>query len=114
MSQKKLTRVLIMAGGTGGHVFPGIAVANYLRAQGVEVHWLGTAEGLEAKIVPQANIPLHVIKIGGLRGKGFKTLLQAPTKLGTAVYQAYKIIKQLQPDVVIVMDGFARSPGSSA
>ncbi len=74
-----------MAGGTGGHVFPGLAVARYLRENGIDVHWLGTKQGLEARLVPEANIPFHVITINGLRGKGIKALFSAPLKICTAI-----------------------------
>ncbi|HVY53531.1 MAG TPA: glycosyltransferase, partial [Gammaproteobacteria bacterium] len=83
-----LKRVLIMAGGTGGHVFPGLALAKYLQEQNVEVHWLGTRQGLEARLVSQSNIPLHFITINGLRGKGIFTLLKAPFKIIAAIFQS--------------------------
>jgi UDP-N-acetylglucosamine--N-acetylmuramyl-(pentapeptide) pyrophosphoryl-undecaprenol N-acetylglucosamine transferase len=110
----KLKIVLVMAGGTGGHVFPGLAVANRLREQGVQVHWLGTQKGLEARVVPEANIPFHTISIGGLRGKGIKDLILAPYKLLFAVIQASRLIRQIQPDVVIGMGGFVSGPGGIA
>jgi len=109
-----LKRVLIMAGGTGGHVFPGLAIANYLREQNVEVHWLGTHQGLEARVVPAANIPLHFISITGLRGKGLKSLLHAPIKITQAIRQSRRILKQIQPDVVIGLGGFVSGPGGIA
>ncbi len=111
---KVLQRVLIMAGGTGGHVFPGLALANYLRDQGIEVHWLGTQRGLEAQCVPSAGITFHVIKIGGLRGKNFKTLLLAPFKILTALYQSCRILYRIQPNMVIGMGGFVSGPGGVA
>lgn len=114
MKKKALKRVLIMAGGTGGHIFPGLAVASYLRENGVEVHWLGTSQGLESRLVSEANIPLHLITIGGLRGKGIKTLLTAPFKITAAVMQSRRIIKEINPDVVIGMGGFASGPGGLA
>lgn len=113
-SGKQLKRVLIMAGGTGGHVFPGLAVARYLREQGVDVHWLGTKQGLEARVVPEANIPLHLITIGGLRGKGIKTLLSAPFQMTRALLQSLRLIRSIQPDAVIGMGGFASGPGGLA
>lgn len=109
-----LQRVLIMAGGTGGHVFPGLAVANYLRDQGVEVHWLGTAHGLEAKVVPAANFPLHFISIAGVRGKNIYKQLLAPMRLLIALLQALKILRRFKPTVVIGMGGFASGPGGIA
>ncbi|SRR5579883_39989 len=110
----KLRSVLIMAGGTGGHVFPGLAVAKKLREQGVEVNWLGTQKGLEAKLVPNAGIPLHFISISGLRGKKLKNLLLAPFTLTLAIFQAIKIIHRLKPDVVLGMGGFVSGPGGIA
>lgn len=114
MNSTKLKRVLIMAGGTGGHVFPGLAVANYMRDNGIEVHWLGTAQGLEARLVPEANFPLHTISVGGLRGKGIKPLLVAPFKVTSAIMQSRRVIKDINPDVVIGMGGFASGPGGIA
>jgi UDP-N-acetylglucosamine--N-acetylmuramyl-(pentapeptide) pyrophosphoryl-undecaprenol N-acetylglucosamine transferase len=109
-----LQRVLIMAGGTGGHVFPGLALADYLRQQGIEVHWLGTHQGLESRLVPQAGIPLHIISIGGVRGKSVLTLLKAPFRILLAIYQALRILLRLKPNVVIGMGGFASGPGGIA
>jgi len=111
---KSLQRVLIMAGGTGGHIFPGLAIAHYLREQGLDVHWLGTTQGMEARLVPEANFPLHMIDIGGLRGKGIKTLLTAPLKITAAVWQALKVMKTVKPDVVIGLGGFVSGPGGIA
>jgi UDP-N-acetylglucosamine--N-acetylmuramyl-(pentapeptide) pyrophosphoryl-undecaprenol N-acetylglucosamine transferase len=110
----KLRNVLIMAGGTGGHVFPGLAVAKRLRQAGVEVNWLGTEKGLESKLVPEANIPIHFISISGLRGKGIKDLFLAPGKLMYAIYQSIKIIQRLKPDVIIGLGGFVSGPGGIA
>lgn len=110
----KLKRVLIMAGGTGGHVFPGLAVAKRLQAEGIEVDWLGTREGLEAKLVPEAGIPLHFITIRGVRGKGMKNLLLAPMRLCIAIKQAVHLIRKLKPDVLLGMGGFVSGPGGIA
>lgn len=111
---KELKCVLIMAGGTGGHVFPGLALAHYLRERGVAVHWLGTPQGLESRLVPEANIPMHLISISGLRGKGVKALLSAPYKIARAVLQSLRIMKEVKPDVVIGMGGFVSGPGGMA
>ncbi|OGT35111.1 MAG: undecaprenyldiphospho-muramoylpentapeptide beta-N-acetylglucosaminyltransferase [Gammaproteobacteria bacterium RIFCSPHIGHO2_12_FULL_37_14] len=107
-------RVLIMAGGTGGHVFPGLALAHYLRTKEIEIHWLGTQQGVESQLVPEAGITLHCISIGGLRGKGMMTLLQAPFKLLIALFQSCRILYQVKPDVVIGFGGFASGPGGLA
>ncbi len=109
-----LKRILIMAGGTGGHVFPGLALAQYCREQGVDVHWLGTELGLEARLVPAANIPLHLIQIKGLRGKGWMTRLLAPFAILRALWQSLRIIRQVKPDVVMGMGGFVSGPGGLA
>jgi UDP-N-acetylglucosamine--N-acetylmuramyl-(pentapeptide) pyrophosphoryl-undecaprenol N-acetylglucosamine transferase len=106
--------VLIAAGGTGGHVFPGIAVAKELSAKGINVVWLGTIKGLEAKVVPQANISFYPISIQGLRGKGKLSLLTAPFKLFFALYQAIKIIRQTKADSVLGMGGYVSGPAGLA
>ena len=81
-------RLLVMAGGTGGHIFPGLAVAQELRARGWNVHWLGAPGSMESRIVPPQGFALETIEFGGVRGKGVKTLLQLPFKLAKAFSQA--------------------------
>ncbi|MAZ90223.1 MAG: undecaprenyldiphospho-muramoylpentapeptide beta-N-acetylglucosaminyltransferase [Cellvibrionaceae bacterium] len=110
----KAMKVVIMAGGTGGHVFPALAVAEELRARGAEISWLGTARGIEAELVPAADIPLHCLTIEGVRGKGLSALIKAPWLLLTAVWQARKILKQEQVDAVLGLGGFASGPGGVA
>jgi UDP-N-acetylglucosamine--N-acetylmuramyl-(pentapeptide) pyrophosphoryl-undecaprenol N-acetylglucosamine transferase len=107
-------RVLVMAGGTGGHVFPALAVAESLRSRGVEVVWIGTRLGLEARIVPQAGFPVEWIEIGGLRGKALATRLGAPVNIGVAITQALRIMLRLRPNVVLGMGGYATGPGGVA
>jgi UDP-N-acetylglucosamine--N-acetylmuramyl-(pentapeptide) pyrophosphoryl-undecaprenol N-acetylglucosamine transferase len=104
-------RILIMAGGTGGHVFPALAVARELRAEGAEVLWLGTRSGLEAEIVPRAGFVLATIAIGGLRGKGALQWLLLPFRLVRAMLQALRILLQFRPMAVLGMGGFAAGPG---
>lgn len=106
--------IVIMAGGTGGHVFPALAVAEELRQQGVRLSWLGTARGIEAELVPAADIPLHCLTIEGVRGKGWATKLKAPFLLLSAVWQARKILRQEQADAVLGLGGFASGPGGVA
>tara|TARA_R110001583_G_scaffold173287_1_gene327225 strand:+ start:68801 stop:69886 length:1086 start_codon:yes stop_codon:yes gene_type:complete len=108
------TRVLIMAGGTGGHVFPALAVADELRSKNCDVYWMGTENGIEEKLVPAAGYPLTFIHVKGLRGNGLMGWLLAPFKLVKAVYEALKAIKQIKPDVVLGMGGFASGPGGLA
>ncbi|MDS4026860.1 MAG: undecaprenyldiphospho-muramoylpentapeptide beta-N-acetylglucosaminyltransferase [Candidatus Contendobacter sp.] len=103
--------VLVMAGGTGGHVFPALAVAERLRARGVAVMWMGTRNGLEATLVPKAGIPMEWIEVSGLRGKGLGRKLRTPLMLGRAFRQAGSILRRLQPPVVLGMGGFASGPG---
>lgn len=107
-------RVLMMAGGTGGHVFPALAVADALRARGAQIEWLGTARGIETRLVPAANIPLHFIRVEGVRGRGLMGLLKAPFLIVYALWQALDVIRQTQPDLVIGFGGFASGPGGVA
>ena len=111
MRQPANSRVLIMAGGTGGHVFPALAVARELSAQGVAVSWLGTQRGLESRVVPAAGYPLETMRVSGLRGKGMLRLLFAPFMLVIAVMQALAILLRLRPHAVLGMGGFASGPG---
>lgn len=103
--------VLIMAGGTGGHVFPALAVAERLRVHGATVTWMGTRRGLEAILVPKAGIPMEWIGVAGLRGKGLRQRLLMPIMLGRALWQAGAILRRLRPTVVLGMGGFASGPG---
>jgi UDP-N-acetylglucosamine--N-acetylmuramyl-(pentapeptide) pyrophosphoryl-undecaprenol N-acetylglucosamine transferase len=107
-------RLLVMAGGTGGHVFPGLAVACELAVQNWEIHWLGTSGRMEAQIVPQAGYPISFIDVVGVRNNGIVTLLLSPFKIIKATIQAHRVIKKFQPDVVIGMGGFASGPGGVA
>lgn len=103
--------VLIMAGGTGGHVYPALAVAKMLQAQSVPVVWMGTRKGLEARVIPANNIAIEWLSIGGLRGKGKLTLLLAPFKLLLACWQALLILRRVKPRCVLGMGGFVSGPG---
>lgn len=103
-----------MAGGTGGHVFPALAVAERLMSQGWNIHWLGTRAGLEASIVPKAKIPIHYISVKGLRKNGILGWCLAPLRLLTALFQSLSIIHKLKPNVVLGMGGFISGPGGLA
>ena len=103
--------VLIMAGGTGGHVFPALAVAAELSARGIAVSWLGTQRGLESRVVPAAGYPLETMRVSGLRGKGLLRMLFAPFMLMVALLQALIIQLRLRPRAVLGMGGFAAGPG---
>ncbi|ALS99657.1 undecaprenyldiphospho-muramoylpentapeptide beta-N-acetylglucosaminyltransferase [Lacimicrobium alkaliphilum] len=106
--------LMIMAGGTGGHIFPGLAVADYLRGLGWRIHWLGTAARLEADLVPRAGYPIAYLSVQGVRGNGMLRLLAAPFQILRAVWQARKALRQCQPDLVLGMGGFASGPGGVA
>jgi UDP-N-acetylglucosamine--N-acetylmuramyl-(pentapeptide) pyrophosphoryl-undecaprenol N-acetylglucosamine transferase len=106
--------VMIMAGGTGGHVFPALAVAHELRALGHEIVWMGAPDSFEARTVVPQGFELETIDVRGLRGKGWKTLLGAPLLIWKAVSQARGIIRRRRPDVVLGMGGFASGPGGLA
>ena len=106
--------VLIMAGGTGGHVFPALALARVLRARAWNVVWLGTRRGLEARIVPAERIPIEWLSIGGLRGKGVLTWLLAPLRLTRALIEALGVMRRQRPHVVVGLGGFVSGPGGVA
>lgn len=110
----KSKKLLVMAGGTGGHVFPAIAVAQTLQQQGWEICWLGTKDRMEAKLVPEHGIPIRFIQISGLRGKGIKALLNAPFAILRAIFQAKKIIQEEKPNAVLGMGGYVSGPGGVA
>ena len=106
--------VLIMAGGTGGHIFPGLAVAEVLRGRGIPVLWLGAAGGLEARLVPAHGIQMHAVKVGGLRGKGWRTRLAAPFMLARAVFEAWHVLRRVRPRSVLSLGGYVAGPGGLA
>ncbi|HSG61116.1 MAG TPA: undecaprenyldiphospho-muramoylpentapeptide beta-N-acetylglucosaminyltransferase [Pseudomonadales bacterium] len=106
--------IVIMAGGTGGHVFPALSTAEILRAAGFQIHWLGTARGIEAKLVPAAGIDISYLSIRGVRGKGVVGWLTAPFKVMRAVHESIAVLKSLNPVCVLGMGGFAAAPGGMA
>ena len=107
-------KVMIMAGGTGGHVFPALAVADELRAADVGVSWLGTRAGIEAELVPANGIKLNYLDIEGIRGRGLLALLKAPLLLWRSIRQSLSVLSEYQPQVVLGMGGFASGPGAVA
>ena len=109
-----MTNIMIMAGGTGGHVFPALAVAEVLKQRGANVEWMGTAKGIEARLVPEAGYPLNFISVQGLRGNGLIGWLMAPFKLIKAVSEAMVALKRHQADMVLGLGGFASGPGGVA
>ncbi|MDT8427718.1 MAG: undecaprenyldiphospho-muramoylpentapeptide beta-N-acetylglucosaminyltransferase [Pseudomonadales bacterium] len=106
--------VLIMAGGTGGHIFPALCVADYLRERGYHIEWLGTSRGLEVSVLQETGIPLHFLTASGLRGKGILKLLMAPLMILRASWQALRLLQQIKPCCVLGMGGYVTGPGGVA
>ncbi|BEI34640.1 undecaprenyldiphospho-muramoylpentapeptide beta-N-acetylglucosaminyltransferase [Polynucleobacter sp. HIN6] len=103
--------ILVMAGGTGGHIFPGLAVAECLRKQGWSVSWMGNPSGMEYRLVPAKGFIFEGVQFGGLRGKGILTKLLMPFRLVRAMMQSWKILRRLKPSVVLGMGGYITFPG---
>lgn len=101
---------LIMAGGTGGHIFPGLALAKALRARGWRVHWLGAPNSMESRIVPTHGFPLELVDFSGVRGKGLGTLLALPWRLLRACVQSIKVLRRVNPDVLVGLGGYITLP----
>jgi UDP-N-acetylglucosamine--N-acetylmuramyl-(pentapeptide) pyrophosphoryl-undecaprenol N-acetylglucosamine transferase len=106
--------IVIMAGGTGGHVFPGLALASALQARGAQVHWLGSKQSFESKLIPEKGLSFHGVNISGWRGKGWRQLLLAPFQLMRALWQAMRILRQCNARAAISFGGFAAGPGGLA
>ena len=106
--------IMIMAGGTGGHVFPGLAVADELKARDCDVVWLGTHRGLEARLVPQHGIEIEWITIAGVRGRGVLAWISAPFQIVGAVFEALRALRRRKPSAVLGMGGFVAGPGGLA
>lgn len=102
--------LMVMAGGTGGHVFPGLAVAHWMQARGWRVVWLGNAAGMEATLVPKHGIAMEYVRFGGVRGKGLKTKLMLPVNLLRACSQSLRALRTVKPDVVLGMGGYITFP----
>lgn len=102
---------LVMAGGTGGHIFPGLAVAEALREAGWRVHWLGAPDSMESQLVPPRGFAFEMVAFGGVRGKGLATLAFLPLKLLRAFWQSLQVVRRVQPDVVLGLGGYITFPG---
>lgn len=107
-------KLMVMAGGTGGHVFPGLAVAEHLQQQGWQIDWLGTSDRMESRLVPEHGFPIHFIDIAGVRGNGLLRLLKAPFMIIHAIWQAISVFRKTRPNVVLGMGGYASGPGGIA
>ena len=106
--------LLIMAAGTGGHIMPGLAVAEAMRMRGWQVHWLGTRNGMENRLVPPRNVPMTTLDFAGMRGKGWRHTLMGACKLVTATLGAWRLMGRLQPRVILGMGGYVTVPGGWA
>lgn len=111
MKQEAQKPIVVMAGGTGGHVFPALAVAECLRLKGETIVWFGTRSGIEARVVPAADFPIQWLSVQGLRGKGLAALILAPFRLIRASWQALVALIRLRPKAVLGMGGFVSGPG---
>lgn len=111
---KAVKSVVVMAGGTGGHVFPALAVADALRAKGIQVSWLGTRQGIEAELVPARQFPITYLEVSGVRGQGVVRLLTAPFKLLVSTIKAMAMLRAVKADVVIGLGGYVTGPGGVA
>jgi UDP-N-acetylglucosamine--N-acetylmuramyl-(pentapeptide) pyrophosphoryl-undecaprenol N-acetylglucosamine transferase len=103
--------VMIMAGGTGGHLFPALAVAQWLNTQGCRITWLGSARSMESRLIPDYGIALELIEVRGIRGVGLKRRLLAPFEIGRALWQALMVLRRTRPNLVLGMGGFVTGPG---
>ncbi len=113
-SANALGTVLIMAAGTGGHIYPALSIARNLHARGYRTEWLGTTRGLEVDVLRDSDIPLHFIDVKGLRGKGLKSALQAPFMIASSVWQSLRVLRQVKPCCVLGMGGYVTGPGGVA
>ncbi len=102
---------LVMAGGTGGHIFPGLAVAEALRARGWRVHWLGAPGSMESQLVPPRGFPLETINFGGVRGKGAKAWAFLPLRILHSFWQSIQVLRRVRPQVVVGLGGYITFPG---
>jgi UDP-N-acetylglucosamine--N-acetylmuramyl-(pentapeptide) pyrophosphoryl-undecaprenol N-acetylglucosamine transferase len=108
MTQKT---ALIMAAGTGGHIFPGLAIAEALKAKGFAIHWLATPAGMENKLVAKAGYPIHTVAMSGVRSKGLAAWVLLPLRLLRAFWQSIQILRRVRPHVVVSMGGYVAFPG---
>lgn len=114
MTELAATPMVVMAGGTGGHVFPGLAVAKELQSRGCDIAWLGTRRGIESRLVPGANIPIHYLDIQGVRGKKILGFIVAPFQILRAIFHVRRWFKEFGPKAVIGLGGYAAGPGGIA
>ncbi|WP_425619774.1 undecaprenyldiphospho-muramoylpentapeptide beta-N-acetylglucosaminyltransferase [Buchnera aphidicola] len=107
-------KIIIMAGGSGGHIFPGLTIARYLIKKGWSVNWIGTKNSIESEIIPKYDIKIHFIKIQGLRNANLKKIIFSPIYILRACYQINQIIKNWSPNIILGMGGYVSGPGGIA
>ncbi|MCG7986052.1 MAG: undecaprenyldiphospho-muramoylpentapeptide beta-N-acetylglucosaminyltransferase [Candidatus Thiodiazotropha lotti] len=106
--------VMVMAGGTGGHLFPALAVAQWLQNHNCRITWLGSSGGMENRLIPEYGFPIRTLEVKGLRGSGLKRRIMAPWVVSRSLLQAYRLLRQVQPNLVLGMGGFVTGPGGVA
>ncbi|MES9969702.1 MAG: undecaprenyldiphospho-muramoylpentapeptide beta-N-acetylglucosaminyltransferase [Candidatus Thiodiazotropha sp.] len=106
--------VMVMAGGTGGHLFPALAVADWMKQKGCRITWLGSRSGMENRLIPDYGYPLETLQVKGVRGSGLKRRLAAPFTISKALWQAHRVLRRTRPQLVLGMGGFATGPGGLA
>ncbi|MCU7904634.1 MAG: undecaprenyldiphospho-muramoylpentapeptide beta-N-acetylglucosaminyltransferase [Candidatus Thiodiazotropha sp. (ex Epidulcina cf. delphinae)] len=106
--------IMVMAGGTGGHLFPALAVADWLKHQGCRITWLGSTAGMERRLIPEYGYPLETLEVKGVRGRCLKQRLAAPFVVSRSLWQAYKVFRRIRPNLVLGMGGFVTGPGGVA
>lgn len=111
MQNNKQKTAIIMSGGTGGHIFPGLALAEELRNKGWKVYWMGAPDSMEERLVIPKGFDFKKVQFSGVRGKGLKTLVKLPFKIMNALYQSWKVINEVKPDVVVGFGGYITFPG---
>ena len=110
----KNTTVLIMAAGTGGHVFPALSIAQKLQEKNIQIEWMGTHQGMENRLLEGTGIRIHAVSAKGLKGKGIARLIAAPFMLAQTLIQSIRILSKVKPDCVLGMGGFVSGPGGLA
>ena len=112
--KKEQKKIIIFAAGTGGHIYPGLSIANFLISKNISILWIGTKNGMEVKIVEDSGIPMRFINFSGIRGKGILAYIKLPYKLLLAIIQALTIVSEFKPNAVISMGGYISFPCSIA
>ncbi|WP_461537795.1 undecaprenyldiphospho-muramoylpentapeptide beta-N-acetylglucosaminyltransferase [Spongorhabdus nitratireducens] len=114
MTESASSSIVVMAGGTGGHIFPALATAEELKSRGYDIHWIGTPESMEAELVPKHGFDISYVSVTGVRGKGIIARLLSPFRVAASILAAVKLLRKLNPKCVIGMGGYVTGPGGVA